>query len=197
MPLHETANDDMPLSEPAEREPIHQRQIECRGYRRADGLWDIEGHLTDTKYYSFANHDRGEIKAGEPIHEMWLRLTVDDALRIHDVEARTEYGPFAICPQAAPNFARLRGLRIGPGFRQHVNERVGGVEGCTHLRELLGPLATTAFQTIMPIRARERDKPPAASRPGLLGTCYAYAADSEVVRRLWPRHYRPRGERGD
>lgn len=182
----------MPLDPPAERERLHTRRYEFGGYRRADGLWDIEGHLRDTKSYSFANHDRGEIKTGEPIHEMWLRLTVDDSLRIVDIEATTEYGPFAICPQAAPYFARLKGLKIGPGFRHRVNERVGGIHGCTHLRELMGPLATTAFQTIMPIKSRERGETPARSRPGLLNTCYAYAEDSEVVRRIWPQHHRSR-----
>jgi hypothetical protein len=43
----------MPLSTSADREPLHTRSITCRGYRRADGLWDIEGHLRDVKDYSF------------------------------------------------------------------------------------------------------------------------------------------------
>ncbi|MBO6784243.1 MAG: DUF2889 domain-containing protein, partial [Alphaproteobacteria bacterium] len=45
----------MPLSPPAEREHIHTRTVECAGYRRTDGLWDIEGHLTDVKTYTFEN----------------------------------------------------------------------------------------------------------------------------------------------
>ena len=39
----------MPLSPPAARDPLHTRRIEINGYRRADGLFDIEGRLTDTK----------------------------------------------------------------------------------------------------------------------------------------------------
>jgi hypothetical protein len=39
----------MPLSRPAPREHIHSREIRCRGYRCADGLWDIEGVPEDTK----------------------------------------------------------------------------------------------------------------------------------------------------
>jgi Protein of unknown function (DUF2889). len=35
----------MPLSEPVDREPRHARRVTCDGYRRADGLWDIEAHL--------------------------------------------------------------------------------------------------------------------------------------------------------
>ena len=37
----------MPLSQPAERERLHTRAIEINGYRRADGAYDIEAHLTD------------------------------------------------------------------------------------------------------------------------------------------------------
>ena len=61
--------------------PAH---IECRGFRRADGLWDIEGHLTDTKTYDFDTQFRGTVASGAPVHEMWLRLTVDDDLVIRE-----------------------------------------------------------------------------------------------------------------
>lgn len=106
----------MPLSQPAERELLHSRDIEIRGYRRADGLYDIEAQLTDTKSQGFANRDRGYIEAGEPVHGMWLRLTVDEEKTIIASEAASDYTPYAICPAAAPNFARLAGLRIKPGF---------------------------------------------------------------------------------
>ena len=39
--------------------------------------------------------------------------------------------------------AALTGIRIGPGWRRQVQERVGGVRGCIHITELLWPLATT------------------------------------------------------
>ena len=83
----------MPLSPSVPREPTHRRTIICEAFKRKDGRWDIEGHLVDVKSYSFANHDRGMIEAGEPIHEMWLRLVVDKGYAIHDAEAVTDYGP--------------------------------------------------------------------------------------------------------
>ena len=39
----------MPLSRAVPRDHIHTREIRCRGFRRRDGLWDIEGVLEDTK----------------------------------------------------------------------------------------------------------------------------------------------------
>ncbi|MDH3638820.1 MAG: DUF2889 domain-containing protein [Gammaproteobacteria bacterium] len=181
----------MPLSAPEPREALHTRRIHCQGYCRDDGLWDIEAHLTDAKSYAFSNHDRGTIEAGEPVHEMWLRVTVDDDLVIHAVEAHTDHGPHNVCPEITANYGSLSGLKIGPGWRRHVNQRVGGVLGCTHLRELLATVATTAFQTILPIKARERGQHSAAVKraPILLGSCHAYAPSSPVVARLWPAHY--------
>ena len=120
----------MSLSPPASRDPIHHRRIDCRGYRRADGLWDIEGHLTDTKTYPFVKSFRGELEPGEPVHDMWLRLTLDDELTVVAAQAATVAGPFAICPAITPGFAKLEGLRIGPGWRRAVQARLGGVHGC-------------------------------------------------------------------
>src|SRR3546814_9238527 len=85
----------MPLSPPAERDPIHVRRVECRGYRRADGLWDVEGHMTDVKAYAFDNEHRGRIEPGTPLHDIWLRLTLDDRMEIRAVEAVTDAAPTA------------------------------------------------------------------------------------------------------
>jgi len=188
----------MPLSPPAaSREHIHTRVIECRGYRRDDGWWDIEGHITDVKTYAFGNHFRGEIAPGAPVHDMWLRLTVDDKLVIHAVEAATDASPYAVCPNVVPNFQCLKGLRIYPGFQKQVRDLLGGTAGCTHLVELLGPVATTAYQTIFPYRERQRSASPAAREPShkpqrkprLVDSCHAFASDGEVVKRYWPEFY--------
>ena len=67
----------------------HTRTITCKGYRRKDGLWDIEAHMTDIKTFSFENRDRGGIQAGEPVHEMWCASPGPDFV-IHDLEAVTD-----------------------------------------------------------------------------------------------------------
>ncbi|MBM3541137.1 MAG: DUF2889 domain-containing protein [Alphaproteobacteria bacterium] len=181
----------MPLSPPAERKYVHRRAIDIRGYERADGLWDIEGHLVDTKTYGFDNRDRGRVEPGAPVHEMWLRITIDTDMMIHAAEASTEYGPYAMCGAITPNYAKLKGIRIGPGWRRQVREVVGGIKGCTHLVELLGPLATTAYQTIWPaLSKKQKDENRASGKqPAIIGSCHAYATDSPVVKRNWPEHY--------
>jgi hypothetical protein len=84
----------MPLSKPKlSRTFLHHRQIECQGYQREDGLWDIEGHLVDTKTEPFPVDSRGLLPPGEPLHEMWLRVTLDDTFLIHEVEAVIDASP--------------------------------------------------------------------------------------------------------
>lgn len=187
----------MPLSNSVKRAQIHTREVRCVGYEREDGLWDIEGRITDTKSYSFENHDRGVVAAGQPVHDMWVRFTVDDALEIHEAEAVTDSSPFSICPNITPRVEELVGLKISSGFTRAVREKLGGINGCTHILQLIiGPLATTAFQTIIPrkmhaaqAKSGDSSKNPSASQPRLLNTCHAFAADSPVVKRNWPEHY--------
>ena len=175
----------MPLSPPAPRDHIHNRDITLKGYKRADGMWDIEAHLTDTKTYGFPNRERGSIEAGEPIHDMWLRLTLDDDMLIHEVEAATDYSPFGICPNITPDFKKLAGLTIGPGWTREARKRVGGVHGCTHLFELLGPMATVAYQT----RVRKTNQIDSGKKPGHLDSCHALATDGQVVKDNYPDFY--------
>lgn len=186
----------MPLSPPVARKPLHHRSIDCRGYRRDDGLWDIEARMIDTKTYAFENLDRGGmVQPGQPLHDMLLRVTIDDDFLIHAVEAVTEAGPFALCGAVAPAFAELAGLRIGKGFTAEVRRRLGGVHGCTHIVELFGPLATTAYQTLYPAKERKAAAAPKRTRPRLIDTCHALAADSQVVARLWPEFYEGSSEK--
>lgn len=186
----------MPLPNPVPREHIHTRQINFAGYEREDGLFDIEGHLVDTKTYAFSNHWRGTIEPGDALHEMWLRVTVNSHFEIVDIEAATDNSPFAMCPDITPVYKSLIGVTIGPGWRKAIRERVGGVQGCTHLTELLSPLATVAIQTIRPLQNHRRRQADSDSRhtkgkPFVLNTCHAWAEHSPVVRDNAPDYYVP------
>ena len=198
----------MPLPAPQTREAIHTRTIVINGYRREDGLYDLEAHLTDTKTFGQTNYDRGFIAAGEPVHDMWLRLTIDGTMTIVAVDAVSDKTPYVSCPLAAPNFSRLVGLRIKAGFLRDANHLVGGKVGCTHLRELLQQMATTAFQTINPVKVRQEmraegtEEAPGSDKvdaritekmggpPKILNTCLAYADTGPLVRRRWPQLYK-------
>ncbi|SDE40892.1 DUF2889 domain-containing protein [Rhodospira trueperi] len=179
----------MPLSPPLPRTHIHTRRIDCQGYQRDDGLWDIEARIVDTKSYTFSNHERGHIAAGEALHDMVLRVTVDDDLVIRAVEAVTESSPFTICGDVTPNFQRLVGMSIGAGFSGRVKQALGRGEGCTHMVDLLKPLAATAYQTLHFRREEKRKAANTGERPPILDTCYALRSDGPIVAREWPEFH--------
>ena len=130
----------MSLSKPVEREHIHTRRVICEGFKRADGLWDIEAHLEDTKTYGFDNEYRGgRIEAGEPVHGLYLRVTLDLDFKIHAIEALSEHTPFGICTAATEPMEKIVGLSIGPGWMRTVRETLGRRNSCTHLVEMFDP----------------------------------------------------------
>lgn len=186
----------MPLSPPADRVPFHRRRVECRGYRRADGLWEVEGHLVDTRDTDIdLRAEPRVVRAGEPLHEMAVRLTVDDDLTVVAIEAAMDAVPTSVCGGATAPMQKLVGLRIAPGWTNAVKERLGGPLGCTHLMELMGPIATTVYQTVSASRlARMLGPAEPGRRPAKIDSCWAYAAGRDVVKRLWPEHHRPGGD---
>lgn len=199
----------MALSKPAERELMHTRRIEMQGFIRTDGLLDIDARLVDTKPYTFANNESGEIPAGRPLHEMHVRMTVDEHLTIVACEAETVHGPYAECAAGPANMGSLVGLALKAGFVKAANERLRGALGCTHIREMLQQMATVAHQSMWPVRERRRARELAEAQrlnPGaappvqaddeehegasrMLNTCTAYSSAGAVVRQRWPHLY--------
>ena len=173
------------LSPAVPREAVHKRQINCNGFVRADGLYDIEAELTDHKTYDFPSDFRGTVTPDLAVHHMVLRITINGDRVIQHAEAITITGPYAICPTANAVFDNLVGLQIGPGWRRKVQAAIGGRHGCTHITELLGPVATIAYQTLYGEEARQKrqsgtlsDQDKQASRSQLANSCVGYADDS-------------------
>ena len=186
------ADRGMSSPEPDTRRLIHRRQISCEAYERDDGLWDLEASLSDTKTYPIPNRDRGTIEAGDPIHGMWLRVTVDHSFEIRDVAVRMEKTPFAICSAIEPDYARLVGVTIGPGWNRRLRDLFGGTRGCTHIAEMLGRLGTVAMQAMY---GRRRSEKPVNNtrKPWVIDGCHAWAADGPVVEREFPDWYTGKG----
>lgn len=170
-----------------ERRLIHKRNVECIGYLRADGLWDIEGQLIDSKTHSVLLSEGRLVAVGETFHGMWMRLTLDDDFIVCDVQVAMTEVPTSECRGAAPAYQKLLGERVGPGFSRRIKELFGGTGGCVHLTELLLPIATTAFQTIPMARAmvapRNEHDTEAHNRvaSGLIDTCHALRSTGPIA----------------
>ena len=173
------------------REKLHRRTIHCEGFQRDDGLWDIEATLTDTKTNAFHNHERGEVVPGEPIHNMTLRVALDLDMIIHEVDVQMPYTPFGLCKTAGGAMQNLVGLQIGGGWMRKARELIARTESCTHVMELLGPISTTAYQTMhWAIEERENARPDRGA-PKILDQCKSLARDSAIVKVMWPEFHEP------
>lgn len=174
------------------REELHFRRIDMRGFRRNDGLFEVEGRVTDRKPCDFTFAGGGKtVPANEPIHNMGVRLVFDESLLVVEVNTFTESAPYAPCPEGGQALQSLVGLRMTGGWNKEVRNRISGSRSCTHLAELLGPMATTAFQSFSGLNVNRPDRLDAKGQPVQINSCYAYAAEREVVRKRWPQFYRP------
>jgi hypothetical protein len=175
----------MPLSAPAPRQSLHHRAINARGYKRDDGLFEVEAHLVDSKSYSFKMMS-GERIAGEPVHEMWLRITYDTSLTIIDAEASSDAHPYpGYCGSVVPDYRQMIGWSIRPGFSEKVRTTFGGTKGCTHLTDLIAVAATTAFQNLAGQLPPNPDR-----KPFQLDRCHALDTNREGVAHYYPKWYR-------
>lgn len=175
------------------REHVHTRHIVCKGYRRRDGWWEIEGSVNDQKGEIVAFRSKPALPAGGTMHELSLKLVIDNDYTIHAAQARTTTAPWADCGETDPAYQKLVGLRIGPGFSQQVRERLGGPLGCTHLNDLLGQLANTYMQSSWPDRMKRMWKLDADPRnwPDLtalqfVGQCHAWRESGETLGQEYP-----------
>ncbi|MFD1709751.1 DUF2889 domain-containing protein [Ottowia sp. GY511] len=182
----------MPLSPPAPRAHLHNRDVSFRGYQRDDGLWDIEAELRDAKTMAFTIPGERTRAAGEPIHGMRIRLTVDDQTVVRAIEVDMEHVPHGPCPEAAAPMQRMVGASLSRGWRRSIEEHLGGIQGCTHLRELLFNMATAAFQTMV----RSLTLPDGVPPP-FLGKCKTWDFDSPTVEKIYPMFFQRQHERVD
>ncbi|MDE2082542.1 MAG: DUF2889 domain-containing protein [Burkholderiales bacterium] len=174
-----------------QRQLKHRRQIDVQVYARGDGLWEVDALLTDTKTRDTAMID-GPRPAGTPIHEMLLRLVVDERMTIVAAGSETRWMPYpGHCTEHGDAYARLAGLNLMRGFRQALRERVGGVLGCTHITELAQVLPTAVVQAFVGEVIDARGSAEGASQPFQIDRCHALRADGDVVRLHFPRWWRP------
>lgn len=175
------------------REELHFRRIDMRGFRRSDGLFEIEGRVVDRKPHEFVHPAGGRtVPANEPMHDMGVRLVFDENMLVHEVHTFTDSAPYPPCPEGGRALQSLKGLRMAGGWNKEVRSRLSGARSCMHLMELLGPMATVAFQSLAKVRMAEPEKLDANGRPLNIDSCYAYAADGPVVLKRWPQFHRPK-----
>jgi hypothetical protein len=179
----------MPLTLIDDRREVHHRVIDMKTYVRSNGLFDAEAHLVDRKPFDFTRAGATDtVLAGEPFHDLWIRVTVDSDFVVRGIEAASDVTPWAVCKEAGAALQVLVGEALVRGWTGRVKEKLRGAASCTHLAEMLIPLATTALQGIYGLRPVEDRN---ANIGVLVDSCYAFDRSRDVVKRLAPLHYQP------
>ncbi len=177
-----------------ERQLKHRRSIEVNIFSRGNGLWEVDAAITDVKTHDFPLAG-GMRRAGEPIHDMLLRIVIDDRLNILEAGSETRAMPYeGHCGNFGDDlgdvYQRLAGLNLLKGFRREVNQRLGGVVGCTHLTELTQVLPTAVVQAFAGDVIDTREDSGSNTQPFQIDRCHALRQDGPVVRMFYPRWHR-------
>lgn len=181
----------MPLPVPVSRRALkHVRSIQIEAFARDDGLWDIDANIRDVKTFD-AKLATGLRPAGEPVHDLSLRITIDNQLTIVDAQSSSDAAPYpGICENHGDAYKKLIGLSLVKGLRQKLQERLSGIQGCTHLTELAQILPTAAIQAVSGLGFYTRNAVPATeseTRPFQLGHCHALRLDGPAVAKFYPK----------
>jgi hypothetical protein len=180
-----------------ERQLLHRRSIDVQVFARADGLYDVEAELKDSKTRDIPLA-HGIRKAGDPVHDMLLHLVVDAQLNILSSSSQTRWMPYpGHCDQHGEAYGRLVGLNLLKGFRAEVKQRLAGVHGCTHLTELTQVLPTAVIQAFAGLVIDTREGSADGQPPFQLDRCHALRSDGPVVQTHYPRWYRGASARPD
>ena len=169
------------------RKRLHTRTILLEGYKRDDGLFDIEARLADVKDHDYAM-PTGMWRKGEPMHHMQVRLTIDHQFNILAAHADFLAAPYTGCPDIAPDYGKIVGLNLLRGFRRQVSKLFADAAGCAHVTELLSSLPTAAIQALS--SERKESNSDGGAKPPHLDRCHELVTTGATVKCYYPRWYR-------
>jgi hypothetical protein len=129
----------------------------------------------------------------DPYHLIRLNMHIDPQTKTI-VHAKSEYAshPHSGCPVVAIKAQLMVGLKIERGITRAISNRIGGQEGCVHLRELaletinFAATALIGFDEGFGLMSRDfnlldETTKLTISKPLLKNTCYIYKeADDQI-----------------
>jgi len=184
--------EDPLFSNGAELKELHHRNIDFRGYMRSDGYFQVRARLADERPVgSLQPESSPSTNETEKIHALGVDIIFDAQMIVRAVRTWSATYPYKECPSGGNALQAIIGLRIGAGWSSEVRKRLPGAGVCTHLKEILIPMASAAYQTMTFQRLRQPDVLNESGRPIKIDSCYAYRASGELVQKRWPQFHNP------
>lgn len=166
---------------------LHTRSIEVSTYEYDGQRIIVEGFLRDERFQETHLMTGENLPAGV-IHHMTVSLLVNCSnLLIEDIDVALPAIPRKECGETLKSLSPLKGLSITKGFTAKVKKIAGGVNGCTHLVELMLALAPAVFQGYAAHQSRKESFEPDQARRivhSLVNTCHAWREDTPAIAKL-------------
>ena len=169
--------------------PVHERKIDLRTFPINEDEVVVQGWLRDERLIKgyFWNE---ETRPPGVVHHIGVWLLVGGwPLRILDAEAEMRRVPQELCPTVLDTVKKVVGLTIESGFSARVLERLGRVEGCTHMSYLvmaMGPAAVHGYWTHK--SGKRRPAPRSMEEfPGLealVNSCMLWREDGPLLKKI-------------
>ena len=87
-------------------------------------------------------------------HDMGIRVVFSyPDLVIRRIEPRMDRTPYPVCPTALARAAQCVGMKVQAGLQLMMNRSIGGVEGCTHVTQLVLDACHAAVQGLLAIQS--------------------------------------------
>mgnify|MGYP002622835655 CR=1 FL=1 len=170
----------------------HTRTIKVQFFLREDGFWDIDARFTDVKTHELLLASV-VVPAKRPLHDMWMRLTVNPQGTVIDSHIAFDEVPFeGFCERIHSRYSKLVGLNILHHFRHGIHERFGAMDGCTHMNEIAEAIPSVAMQVF--VFGEEEARIKAAfqkedERPFNLDLCHCMDSKGPAVLKFYPQWY--------
>lgn len=174
----------------SEKERIHRRTITVNSYEMGDGIIQVEGVLTDERFFPSIYYSRNQFIDPGIVHEMTVQLDIAlPDLEIKKAAAVMNEVPMDSCREIEAFVQKMVGLKIKPGFTRKVRALLGGVEGCLHLTNLILTMGSAAMQGFWAHYSRRRGGAKAVRAPefdpGLLkDSCWMWRGDGPLFTRM-------------
>ena len=169
--------------------PVHERRIELRSAPINDDQLVVEGWLVDERLITGYYWD-GTTRPPGIVHHIGVWLLVGGwPLRILDAEAEMRKVPQELCPTVEGTIKKVVGLTIESGFSGRVLERLGRIEGCTHMSYLVMAMGPAALHGYWTHKSRKRRPAPRSLEefPGLealVDSCMLWREDGPLIQRI-------------
>lgn len=132
---------------------VFSRNIEINCYKIDEDSIKIEGIIQDVRHCQYYLVT-GEKKEPGILHKMVVTMIVKGSqLEIKDIRAEIKNAPRELCNDSLKNIKKIIGLKIEKGFISTIKKIFGGINGCTHVTNLIISMAPAAIQGYWAMKA--------------------------------------------